>query len=235
MIKIEIANLSVALENKYPFIEEFARDYICEGTPDFSVSVSDDKINNERMTAGGKRLSDGYLESICLYREIAERLPDYDAFVFHGCVLAFDGAAYLIAAQSGVGKTTHARNWLSFFKSSVHILNGDKPVIRIIDGVPYACATPWRGKENYGVNEKLPLKSIVFLERGSENLAFPISKSDALTKFMKQIYIPRENKLSLVKTMRLADKILGMAKLFAFACTKEEDSARVLYDALIKE
>lgn len=232
MVKIEIAALKIALENRYSHIEALARDYLTLGECDFSVSVSDAQIEKERASSDGVAFTDGYLESICLYREIAERLPDYDAFVFHGCVMAYDGGAYLFTAKSGVGKTTHARNWLSRFKDKVHILNGDKPVIRIIDGIPYAAGTPWKGKENYGVNEMLPLRAIVFLERGKENRVSDISPKDATVRFIKQIYLPRTKQASLLKTMQLSNKILSSVRLLSLECTKDEESAEVSFNAL---
>ncbi len=234
MLKIDIAALTVLIDNSYPYIENLAKDYVTDKKSDFSVSVTKDKIIAEQNCAPDAKLPMDYCESICIYREIAEKLPDYDAFVFHGCVIAYDGGAYLFTAQSGVGKTTHARNWLSRFGDKVHILNGDKPIIRIIDGKPYACGTPWRGKENYGINEILPLRAIVFVERGTENKAAPASKSESLVKFMKQIYLPRSQASVLSKTMRLADKILDTIPLLRLVCNKEEESAQVAFDALIK-
>lgn len=234
MLRIKIAGLSVEIDNKYGYIENLAKDYLTENGCDFKVSVSSDKIAQEKNSSPYDNLSDGYCESICIYREIAERLPEYDAFVFHGCAIAHAGCAYLFTAQSGVGKTTHARNWLSRFGNEVHILNGDKPIIRIIDGAPYVSGTPWQGKENYGVNETLPLKAIVFLERGETNVASVASKSDCLVKLMKQIYLPRANAVSLSKTMRLADKILDTVSLLRLSCNKEEESAQVAFNALIK-
>lgn len=234
MLKINVAGLTVSIDNKYGHIENLGKDYITEKESDFSVSVSDEKITAEKNAVPGADFSEGYCESICIYREIAERLPEYNAFVFHGCVIAYDGAAYLFTAQSGVGKTTHARNWLSRFGDRVHVLNGDKPIIRIVNGIPYASGTPWQGKENYGVNETLPLKAILFIERGENNVASEISKSDALVKLMKQIYLPKRDALALSKTMRLADELLSKVSLIRLVCNKDEESAQVAFDKLTK-
>ena len=234
MVKIEIAALKIALENNFSHIEDLARDYLTEGECDFFVSVDQSQIEAERKNSE-VAFSDGYLESICLYREIAEKLPEYDAFVFHGCVMAYDGGAYLFTAKSGVGKTTHARNWLSLYGDRVHVLNGDKPVIRIIDGTPYAAGTPWRGKENYGVNEMLPLRAIVFLDRGEENRVSEILSKDATVRFITQVYLPQKNAASLMKTMRLSDKILSSVRLLRLECTKDEKSAEVSFNALVNK
>jgi hypothetical protein len=235
MVKIEIAALKIALQNNFSHIESLACEYLTDGECDFTVSVTNSQIDRERKNSDGASFSDGYLESICLYREIAEKLPEYDAFVFHGCVMAYNGGAYLFTARSGVGKTTHAKNWLSLYGDKVHVLNGDKPVIRIIDGTPYAAGTPWRGKENYGVNEMLPLRAIVFLDRGPINRVSEILPKDATVRLIKQVYLPQKSALSLTKTMRLSDKILSSVRLLHLECTKDEKSAEVSFNALVND
>lgn len=232
MIKIKVAGITVGLDNKFPLIELVAKDYITDGNVDFTVSVTQEEIEEQR--ASFENASDGYCESLYIYRHIAERLPEYDAFVFHGCVIVHGYSAYLFTAKSGVGKTTHAMNWLSEFEGKVHILNGDKPIIRFIDGIPYACGTPWQGKENFGVNEIVPLGAIVFLERGEVNEIHEISPMDATLKFMNQVYLPTRSAEYLTKTMKNADRLLKSVPLYKLSCTKDRESARVSFDTLTK-
>lgn len=170
MIKIGIAQLTVGIENRFEHIENMAAQYLSNDEPEFYVSVSDSDIEEERIFSQTNNGS-GYYESIVAYRKIAERLPEYDAFLFHGSVIAMNGKAYIITASSGVGKTTHTRLWLSEFAGEASILNGDKPIVRIIDGKAYACGTPWKGKEGYGKNEILPVEGIAFLTRAEHNKA----------------------------------------------------------------
>ena len=213
MMKISLAGLKIAIDNRYPFIEELAKDYITsEEEVDFTVSVSDEDLKEEdRMSE--VRYPLGYLESIALYRKIAEKIPEYGAFVFHGAVMALDGAAYAVTARSGVGKTTHVRLWLEAFGERVHILNGDKPIIRVIDGIPYACGTPWRGKENYGIPEMLPLRSVAFLERSAENSAEKISVGSALMRFVSQIYIPKTKETASLALIA-ANRVISSVSLY---------------------
>ena len=207
MICLSIAGLTVGIDNRFDYISELAKDYLIDEKPLFVVSVSREDILKEKESSGTNH-TDGYYESIISYRKIAEILPEYDAFLFHGSVISYKDNAYVITANSGVGKTTHTRLWLSEFKDEAHVLNGDKPIIRIMDGVAYACGTPWQGKENYGCNEILALSGIAFLERGEGNCALDISPTDAVTRFMSQIYLPKSNLSVLAKTMRLADKVI---------------------------
>jgi hypothetical protein len=158
VIDIRIGDIPIGIENRFPLIAAMCRDYLSDGTDRaFSVSVTDEDLADEAEMADAE-YSDAYLESIAAYRKIAERIPSYNAFVFHGAVIAYKGNAYAVTARSGVGKTTHLRLWGEAFGKNVHVLNGDKPILRVINGTVYAAGTPWRGKENYGVNEMLPLR-----------------------------------------------------------------------------
>lgn len=234
MIKISVAGLNVELKNKYPFIEQYAEDYITSScSTDITVEAEESEIDLEAMEAP-ENAPRGYLESIVLYRAIAEQLPKYSAFVFHGAVIAKDGKAYIVTARSGVGKTTHLRLWLDVFGEDVHILNGDKPIIRIIDGKAYACATPWRGKEGYGVPEMLPLCGIGFLERGEFNAAEQITVGEALMRFVSQIYIPNE-KSAASAVLSIADKVLSSVPLYKLSVNVEKDAAVVAYNAFCGE
>ena len=235
MVTIRIAELNIALDNKYDYIREYVRDYLTDAPADFTVSATDEEIINEGLLLGDEKIAPDLLETAVLYRKIANELPKYDAAVFHGSVIKDGERAYVFTARSGVGKTTHSRLWLSEFSSDgVSILNGDKPIIRIIDGVPYACGTPWQGKERYGFNAVAPLSAVVFLSRAERNAAREITKGDAVTRFMSQIYLDRENAANLVLTMRLADRILSSTALFEVECNMHPEAARVAREAIKK-
>ena len=221
MFRISIANLTVEIDNKYGYIKALAKDYITDAPADFSVKAESAEI--EREAAGEYSLE--YSESIVIYRKIAEVLPKYGAVVFHGAVIATEEEAYAFTARSGVGKTTHINNWLKEF-SDIHVLNGDKPILREIHGKIYACGTPWQGKENLGVNEIKPLSAIALLGRGEENEAKPISAPEALMPFMSQIYIPNSEE-GAEAALEIAGKILESVALFKLRVNMDVQSADV--------
>ena len=91
------------------------------------------------------------------------------AMLVHSSALICGGKAYLFSADSGVGKSTHTRLWLDAFGDEVHIMNDDKPVLRIYDDRILACGTPFDGGSGIALNETYPLGAIIFIERGEEN------------------------------------------------------------------
>lgn len=225
MITIKLAEIPIAVDNKHPYIERLAADYITDEPAEFTVFATDEDIAEE-AAASEAAFSKGYLESIVVYRKIAERLPMYDAFVFHGAVLAVGGNAYAFTARSGVGKTTHTRLWLSEFGAEAHYLNGDKPIIRFRNGSPIAYGTPYRGKEGYGVNEALPLAAISLLSRGAENTARMILPDEATMFLASQVYMPRDPSAAIC-TLGLVDRLANSVKLVALSCNMDPEAAHV--------
>jgi hypothetical protein len=231
MITVKLAGLSIGIDNRFDYIEKYARDYLTDEPPIFTVSVSDTELEREAAMSDDEH-TPGYLESIAAYRKIAERMPEFDAVVFHGAVLSHGGNAYAFTARSGVGKTTHTKLWISTLKD-VHYLNGDKPIIRLIEGVPYAFGTPWRGKEGYGVNESAPLRAIALLNRGEKNTAEVIEAKDGAMRLMSQIYISR-NPMTVALTMRVADRIARAVRFVELRCNMEPEAAIVASEAMIQ-
>lgn len=229
MMTIGIAGLPIGIDNRYPYLTNLCADYLTDEPPLFTVRADDDEIREESRVSGIR--DPGCLESTVVYRAIARKLPYYDALVFHGAVLAAEGGAYAFTAKSGTGKTTHLRLWLSEFGDKVHILNGDKPILRFIDGTLYAAGTPWRGKENYGRREMLPLRAITFLSRGEENRMTAATPSDMLFSFFGQIFLPEEQEAT-ERTLALSERILTETKLFRLFCNMDPEAAHVARRAL---
>lgn len=233
-MKLFIAGLNIEANTRYEFSERLTESYRSSSeNTDFSVFVTDADIAAEAEKSD-IRYPQGYLESIALYRKIAEKLPFYDAVVFHGAVIAYKGRAYAFTARSGVGKTTHIRLWLDRFGDKVHILNGDKPILRVIDGVVYAAGTPWRGKEGYGVPEMLPLEAVAFIDRAEEPSARQITPSEALTRIASQMYVPNEPRAAAL-SLAVLNKIISAIKLYDVKANMKTESCEVSFEALTGE
>lgn len=232
MFIIEIAAIKIAIHNRYDFVKEHCKDYIIQSDDyDFSVEVSERDLSAEK-TASGNNFSDGFIESVCIYRNIAKRLPYYDAFVLHCAAIEKNGDAFCFAARSGVGKTTHALLWQKVF-SDATIINGDKPIIRFFDGKPFVCGTPWGGKENFQSNRIVPLKSICFLNRATENSIKRLSIHESLSKILKQVFI-LDDKEHAEKTIDLLGKLLESVTLWSLNCNISESAAILAYETMHK-
>lgn len=227
----KIAGFVIEINCKYDYIHKQCEAYRCaEGTPTITVTVSDEEIDRETEGPNGI-YSRGYCESICAYRKLGLSLPEHDAFIMHASSFTIDGTGYAITAPSGTGKSTHTRLLHSVLGDRMDIINGDKPIIRMKDGVPYACGSPWCGKERWSKNRCAPLKGIVFIERSEHNFIEPLPKKTAAVELMHQILRPHDAE-SLKKTLEMTNTMLEYADTWRLGCNISEEAAYMTYKTI---
>lgn len=229
MITINLAGVRIGIENRYPFIERQSRAFRCDGEPvDFVVSVSGDEILEEQKHG---EFSEGYCESICLYRHICEKISEYGVFLMHASVIEVDGYAYAFSAPSGTGKSTHTALWLKNIPGA-RVLNGDKPLMRVNeDGTVTAFGTPWNGKENWGENISAPLRGVCFLERGLENTIRRADETETITRLAQQLYL-RGNRLSVNLQLAMMDALVRAVPFYVLACNISSEAALLSYQTM---
>ncbi len=232
MFILRMADLSIRIENKFPYIEEMCKEYIIEsGKIDFSVSVSKEEILREATEDCNYP---GYLESLAVYRKIAEEIIDYNGFLLHGVILETAGQGVGFCARSGTGKSTHANLWLRLLGDKCTVVNGDKPLIRIIDGKAVAYGTPWCGKEGIQTNTSVILSGVCFLQRGLKNEIEEIPKNQVFPHLTTQIYVPQSG-IQMVKTLDLIDTFVKSTDFYVLKCNMEIEAAEVAYNKVIKK
>lgn len=234
MFIIEMAKLKIKINNRFSFLEKLCKDYIIdEETYDFEVSVTDDDINKEKNASDGN-FSVGYLESICIYRKISEKVPQYNCILLHAAVIKVDDDAYAFCAKSGTGKTTHTKLWMQLLGDKMSYINGDKPLIRIIDDQIYAFGTPWNGKEQYGTNSYAKLKAIAFIERDITNSIIHLPKIEVLPRIIHQILLPKDED-SLSKTFEILNEVVGKTNTYLLKCNMDIEAAQIAYTQMRKD
>lgn len=233
MFKIKIADLVIEIDNRYDFVRRMCRDYIEENEePVFSVCVTDADMEKERE-ASEEEFSDGYIESVCVYRHICNKLPLYGAFLLHASVIEVDGRSYAFSAPSGTGKSTHTRLWLELFGERARIINGDKPIMRFAGDELIVYGTPWCGKEGYNINASSPLSALCFLNRGQENKIDRCDEGTAVMKLFHQILIPQDEETASA-LFELLDKMVCSVPIYELYCNMLPEAAQVAYDGMKK-
>ena len=227
----EIADLRVDIQNRLRYTDNFCREYVSqdqETEADFAVFVTDEAFKQEKSQS--PEFSDGYIENICLYREICLKMPLYNRFLLHSCVLEYEGNAYAFLGRSGTGKSTHTGLWLQYVKGS-EILNGDKPILGVENDEIVAYGTPWMGKEGRGKKGRAPLKALVFLEQAKENSIEKLSASAASMRLFQQVLFPSEEDAA-SKSLELLDVLLLRVPSFLLKCDISETAVKTSYERL---
>ena len=236
----QLAGRLIRVSSVWPDVHRLCRPYRAEGTPDFALETTpaDAAFERERSAredarAGRSRenYTDGYLETLAVYRKIAEKMPDFDTVLFHGSCVAVDGAGYLFTAKSGTGKSTHTRLWRELLGPRALMVNDDKPLLRIGGEGTAVFGTPWDGKHRLSSNISVPLRGLCILERAEENTIRPLTAREAYPMLLQQVYRPADGD-ALAKTLALTDRLAASAPLWRLGCNQDLRAAQVAYEAM---
>ena len=178
-----------------------------------------------------RQFSDAYLETLAVYRKIADHLLSCDTLLFHGSVIAVDGIGYLFTAKSGTGKSTHTRLWREYFGERAVMVNDDKPLLRITDSGVTAYGTPWDGKHRLSTNIAVPLKGICILTRDTTNHIEPAEPHAVYPLIVQQT----NRSLSadgMKQTLSLIDRMLNVVPVYWLGVNMDIEAARVAYEGM---
>lgn len=155
----------------------------------------------------------------------------HKTFVFHSSSICYEGVGIAFSALSGTGKSTHTQLWLKKFPGT-YILNDDIPVITLgKDGVFYICGTPWAGTTGINKNSQVPLKALVFLERGEKNEITKISSQDAMKPFFEAVKTPLTDEM-FAACLDTLNMLLLNVPVYRLKCNMDLEAAIVARDGI---
>ena len=228
--RYEFAGKTVEVNSLYEAVHRYCAAYRTDAPADFSVTISQEDIEYERAREETPGHADAYLEELAVYRKVSEKMPYYDTILFHGSVIAVDGAAYVFTAKSGTGKSTHTALWRRLFGDRAVMVNDDKPLLHVGDVVT-AYGTPYDGKHKLSNKIAVPIKAVCILERAEENSIVKITRSEAYPMLVQQAYRPVDI-AAMQKTLSLIDKMADSVELYRLGCNMDPDAARVAYEGM---
>lgn len=235
LFTVKIVEMIIGIKPLSDTMRTFCRRYLCEGDPAFTICVSEEDIEEERERMinymGRGDASDEELERLFIYRQIAETIPKYGAFLMHATAICVDGEAYLLAGPSGAGKTTHAKLWKKEFKKRMRVINGDKPLLRIKDNKIFVYGSPWAGKENWHSNLSAPLKAIFFVNQAEENSIEQMGRDASWNRMMKQLYRSTDEE-TMKKTLEFVDQLITTVPIYNLQCNLNSDAALMAYNTV---
>lgn len=243
-----IADLKVGLDagertmrNAEPYLmPDYHGEYDFEIIGDTQAAFND--LYEKWRTEENREVADFIYEA----RQFHTKILDYNAMMLHASAVVADDVAYLFSAPSGTGKSTHTKLWLEMLGERAYILNDDKPVIRILEDGIFAYGTPWCGSSDIGVNRKVKLKAICFIERAESNWIKRIDSSDGISLIINMFYatirqldrydcmkpITKENAS---KYLDIIIKIISQIPVYQLGCTPDISAAKLAYETMSKE
>ena len=188
-----------------------------------------------------QELSDAGIE-LCAHTEysvltafISDALLPLGCVVFHAVALRWRGRAWLICAESGVGKSTQAR-WLRRLRpEEFGVISGDRPILSFQANEITVHPSPWNGKEDWHGADAAPLAGLILLERGEENrLASMTDKEAALPMYPHFIQTAWEAD-KIRKVAELETRLLSSVPIWKLTTHQVPDSTRLLLEAVFSE
>ena len=238
--KVELAGRVIAVSANYDTTKAFCKDYISDREAEIFVSISQSDVLAEKIKSARERELEGlpewepplpYLETLALYRKIAEALVFDGIILFHGSAIALDGEVYLFTAKSGTGKSTHTRLWREVYGERAVMINDDKPLLEIGDDGVFVYGTPWNGKHRLGSNSSAPLKAICILERNKDNIIKEENPAGVFPEILSQTY-RFSNVEGMQKTLASLDKMLKKVRVYRLGCNMDREAAIVSYNGM---
>lgn len=232
MIKAKIADLIFQIDTDTPYLLKLCRDYIISDTAEADIYIPNDR-NYEKELASSPNCPEYMLESLHIYRSICTEITKHGGMLMHASAVVLDGAAYLFAAPSGTGKSTHTRLWCEYFSPErVYIINDDKPIIRKTDKFR-VYGTPWSGKNRINRNTSAEIAGICLLKRGLENEIRQIKFSDAVAPLMSQLYRCSDAEYT-NNMLTLLDELVSTHPLYELHCNISPEAVKVAYEGMNK-
>lgn len=233
-VKLADVNLDInfhCIENVMRFSAFFT-----ESLPQYVVDITPERLTEEKekivITCPARRFSESDIEFNALYSEIPVILFKNDVITFHGVLVEMNNEGYLFTGDSGIGKSTHARYWTEVYSPKARIINGDKPLLRINSEGLFGYGSPWMGKENIGFNNKIRVKAICFIQRGTSNKIHPLKKcSETIEKLIQQTMI-RGREQNLLGLFRWYKNALNYVEVYQLNCTNTKEAALVAYNGM---
>lgn len=226
------ADVAVGIKSDLDGFDDFAADYLYDGKSDFIINIKKRDVASEKKRIVEEvNYSDVYVERLAILRKFCIKAANSGVLLFHCSAVSVDGEAYLFAAPSGTGKSTHTRLWRKMLGERAVMVNDDKPFIRFKDGKPYVYGSPWNGKHRISSNISCPVKAICFIEQAAENNIRKVTAKDVFPRLCKQIFYSREEK-NFQQIMLLAGKLAGAVPLYVLQCNISEEAASLSYNTM---
>ena len=225
---------NLQFQNTSGYLRTIIQDEFSDGAADCGEAAVSDLQFNEWVSAGNRR--DAYGEFCLLCMPVSEILLKYRRCLFHAAAVSYKGKAWLIAAGSGVGKTTQCRHLMKMSADEISVINGDKPAIEVCDdGGSVVHPTPWNGKEGWHGAPAAPLSGIVFLRRGEENSLIPVTAEKAACSVFLSVFQNYTDEETIRIAASVAEQIAYSCPIWLLTTHTVPDSTELLYECIKRE
>lgn len=144
----------------------------------------------------------------------------------HSSLIRYRGEAILFTAPSGTGKSTQADLWKQYEQAD--ILNGDRSLIRRMDGHWVAYGAPFAGSSQIFRNDSAPIRTIVILRQAPENTLETPDPAEAFRLIYSESILPRWNTLAHSSVISMISRLCEEIPIRILRCTPDQRAVNLL-------
>ena len=178
---------------------------------------------------------DGCNEYSAFAAVASQELLDFRRCVIHAAAIRWRDQAYLIAAPSGVGKSTQVKTLQTLYPGEFTVISGDRPVLELReDGSVIAHPSPWNGKEGWCGAGAASVAAVILLERGAENKLQRLSVRQAAAPVFAALLQTADSESSIRKVAAFESELLQRVPVWQMVNAGVPDSSRILYESVMQ-
>ena len=151
-------------------------------------------------------------------------------FLLHASCICHEDGAILFTAPSGMGKSTQAQLWNAH--RSATVINGDRVVLGVKDGVCMAYGVPFSGTSGIQKQASLPIKAIVYLGKAPKTTINRLTGVRAFRIIWEGVTLQHWNQDDVDNCVSALVKILADVPVYELQCTPDETAVTALENAM---
>lgn len=167
------------------------------------------------------------------YLAFEDVLINHQAFILHSSFISWQNNGILFTAPSGTGKSTQADLWKKYEDADIY--NGDRTIIRKIDGKYYGFGSPYAGSSGIYRNESAPIKAIVVIEQGPDNVIRRLHGREAFLPLFRETLMNTWNKEYMEKMTDLLMDAACQIPVYHLSCRPDQDAVNTVKNEILKE
>lgn len=189
------------------------------------VRLLADRTWGHMIIEGVSRSFEGVME--VFLTAFYSRLALEGCLLVHASCVSYQGEGLVFTAPSGTGKTTQAELWNQW--KGAEILNGDKVILECRNGRCFAWGSPWKGSSPYGLNKSVPLRAVVVLAQGRENVIRRLEGAESVSLFYPHIFWPSWDGECAVGAMETLDVLMNQVPVYHLSCLPDRSAVHTAY------
>lgn len=162
--------------------------------------------------------------------ETEHLIVEAGGIILHASYIEWNGNAILFTAPSETGKSTQADLWEKC--RGAEIINGDRAVIRIVDGTIMAAGIPFAGSSKFCKNRTLPLAAIVYLQQAPRTTIQQLRGISAFRRVWEGCTVNTWSPQDVNRASDIVKNIVEMIPIYQLSCTPDESAVIALEEKL---